>query len=124
MIEEGLHYHLGYKYQGQYKDGLEEGLWTITNTNDVLISDMEFNKGFQDGELKIYNEDGEIICLVVFDKGETCETLADILNVKEMERVLEDLSNNYVDIWKTNNIDDDENYCRGEGYLMDKVNKD
>ena len=124
MIEEGLHYHLGYKYQGQYKDGLEEGLWTITNTNDVLISDMEFNKGFQDGELKIFTEAGEIICLVVFDKGETCETLADILNVKEMERVLEDLSKNYVDIWKVNNIDDDENYCRGEGYLMDKVNKE
>ena len=125
MIEDGLHYHLGYKYQGQYKDGLEEGLWTITNTNDVLISEMEFKKGFQDGELKIYNEDGEIICLVVFDMGETCETLADIVNVKEMTRVLEDLSENYVDIWKTNNIDDeDENYCRGEGYLMDKVNKD
>ena len=121
MIEEGLHYHLGYKYQGQYKDGLEEGLWTITNTNDVLISDMEFNKGFQDGELKIYNEDGEIICLVVFDKGETCETLADILNVKEMERVLEDLSKNYVDIWKVNNIDDDKKYCMGEGYLMEKL---
>jgi antitoxin component YwqK of YwqJK toxin-antitoxin module len=125
MIEEEVHYHLGYKYQGQYKDGLEEGLWTITNTNDVLISEMEFKKGYQDGELKIYNEDGEIICLVVFDMGETCETLADIVNVKEMTRVLEDLSENYVDIWKTNNIDDeDENYCRGEGYLMDKVNKD
>ncbi len=124
MIEDGLHYHLGYKYQGQYKDGLEEGLWTITNTNDVLISEMEFKKGFQDGELKIYNEDGEIICLVVFDMGETCETLADIVNVKEMTRVLEDLSENYVDIWKTNNIDDeDENYCRGEGYLMENVAK-
>jgi hypothetical protein len=118
MIEKGLHYHLGYKYQGQYKDGLEEGLWTITNTNDVLISDMEFKKGFQDGELKIYNEDGEIICLVVFDKGESCETLADILNVKEMTRVLEDLSNNYVDIWKVNNIDEDENSFKGEGYLL------
>ena len=124
MIEDGLHYHLGYKYQGQYKDGLEEGLWTITNTNDVLISEMEFKKGFQNGELKIYNEDGEIICLVVFDMGETCETLADIVNVKEMTRVLEDLSENYVDIWKTNNIDDeDENYCRGEGYLMENVAK-
>ena len=124
MIEEGLHYHLGYKYQGQYKDGLEEGLWTITNTNDVLISDMEFNKGFQDGELKIYNEIGEIICLVVYVQGEKVDTLADIINVKEITRVLEDLSNNYVDIWKVNNIDDDEMGFKGEGYLMEKKNKE
>ena len=52
MIEEkGLHYHLKYRYEGMYKNGLEEGTWIITNSNDVLISDMEFKKGFQDGEL-------------------------------------------------------------------------
>ena len=124
MIEDGLHYHLGYRYKGQYKDRLEDGTWTITNTNDVLVSTMNFKKGLQDGELKIYNEIGETICLVVYDKGEKVDTLGDIVNVDEITRVLEDLSNNYVDIWKTNNIDDDENYCRGEGYLMDKMNKE
>jgi len=124
MIENGLHYHLGYKYQGQYEDGLEEGLWTITNTNDVLISDMEFKKGFQDGEFKIYNELGVVICLVVYDKGEKVDTLDDIINVKEITRVLEDLSNNYVDIWKVNNIDDDEMGFKGEGYLMANKNKE
>jgi len=67
--------------------------------------------------MKIYNENDEIICLLVFDKGEMCETLADILNVKEMTRVLEDLSKNYTDIWKVNNIDDDEMGFKGEGYL-------
>jgi len=119
MIEEnGLHYHKGYRYVGQYKDGLENGLWTITKT-DVLVSTMDFKEGFQDGELKIYNEDGETICLVVYTKGEKVDTLADIINVKEITRVLEDLSNNYVDIWKTNNIEDeDENSFKGEGYLL------
>ena len=119
MTENGLHYHLGYRYEGMYKNGLEDGTWIITNSNDVLISDMEFKKGFQDGELKIYNEDGETICLVVYTKGEKVDTLADIINVKEITRVLEDLSNNYVDIWKTNNIEDeDENSFKGEGYLL------
>ena len=119
MTENGLHYHLGYRYEGMYKNGLEDGTWIITNTNGVLTSDMEFKKGFQDGELKIYNEDGETICLVVYTKGEKVDTLADIINVKEITRVLEDLSNNYVDIWKTNNIEDeDENSFKGEGYLL------
>ena len=121
MTENGLHYHLGYRYEGMYKNGLEDGTWIITNSNDVLISDMEFKKGFQDGELKIYNEDGETICLVVYTKGEKVDTLADIINVKEITRVLEDLSNNYVDIWKVNNIDDDEMGFKGEGYLMEKL---
>jgi len=122
MIEKGLHYHLGYKYKGQYKDRLEDGEWIITK-NDVLFSTCEFKQGFQDGEMKMFNEAGEIICFVVFDKGEKCETLADILNVKEMTRVLEDLSKNYTDIWKVNNIDDDEMGFKGEGYLMEKKNK-
>ena len=124
MIENGLHYHLGYKYKGQYKNRLEEGEWIITNTNDVLVSTMDFKKGLQDGELKIYNELGVVICLVVYDKGEKVDTLADIINVKEITRVLEDLSNNYVDIWKVNNIDDDEMGFKGEGYLMSKKNKE
>jgi len=82
---------------------------------------MDFKKGLQDGELKIYNELGVVICLVVYDKGEKVDTLADIINVKEITRVLEDLSNNYVDIWKVNNIDDDEMGFKGEGYLMEKL---
>jgi hypothetical protein len=36
MIEKGLHYHKGYRYVGQYKDGLEDGEWIITK-NDVLL---------------------------------------------------------------------------------------
>ena len=123
MIEEGLHYHKGYRYVGQYKDGLEKGLWTITKT-DVLVSTMDFKEGFQDGELKIFNEAGEIICLVVFDKGEMCETLADIINVKEMMRVL-DLSptDNPEDLWKIGDVDALKE-CKGEGYLMAEKNKE
>ena len=118
MIEDGLHYHLGIRYQGQYKDGLETDEWIMT-LNDILLSTCEFKKGMMDGEMKIYNEDGETICLVVYTKGEKVDTLADIINVKEITRVLEDLSNNYVDIWKTNNIEDeDENSFKGEGYLL------
>ena len=123
MIEKGLHYHKGYRYVGQYKDGLENGLWTITKT-DVLVSTMDFKEGFQDGELKIFNEAGEIICLVVFDKGEMCETLADIINVKEMMRVL-DLSptDNPEDLWKIGDVDALKE-CKGEGYLMAEKNKE
>ena len=123
MIEKGLHYHKGYRYVGQYKDGLEKGLWTITKT-DVLVSTMDFKEGFQDGELKIFNEAGEIICLVVFDKGEMCETLADIINVKEMMRVL-DLSptDNPEDLWKIGDVDALKE-CKGEGYLMAEKNKE
>ena len=123
MIEKGLHYHKGYRYVGQYKDGLEKGLWTITKT-DVLVSTMDFKEGFQDGELKIFNEAGEIICLVVFDKGEMCETLTDIINVKEMMRVL-DLSptDNPEDLWKIGDVDALKE-CKGEGYLMAEKNKE
>ena len=123
MIEKGLHYHRGYRYEGQYKDELEDGEWIITK-NDVLFSTCEFKQGFQDGEMKIYNENDEIICLVVFDKGEMLETLADILNVKEMMRVL-DLkpTDNPNELWK---IGDDGNggVFKGEGYLMEKKNKE
>ena len=123
MIEKGLHYHRGYRYEGQYKDELEDGEWIITK-NDVLFSTCEFKQGFQDGEMKIYNENDEIICLVVFDKGEMLETLADILNVKEMMRVL-DLSptDNPNELWK---IGDDGNggVFKCEGYLMEKKNKE
>ena len=117
MIEEGLHFHKGYRYVGQYKDGLENGEWTITK-KDVLVSTMDFKEGFQDGELKIYNEDGETICFVVFDKGEMCETLADIVNVGEMMRVL-DLSptDNPEDLWKIGDVDALKE-CKGEGYLL------
>jgi hypothetical protein len=123
MIEKGLHYHNGYRYTGNYKDKLEDGLWTITKT-DVLVSTMDFKEGFQDGELKIFNEAGEIICLVVFDKGEMCETLADIINVKEMMRVL-DLSptDNPEDLWKIGDVDALKE-CKGEGYLMAEKNKE
>ena len=123
MIEKGLHYHRGYRYVGQYKDGLEDGEWIITK-NDVLFSTCEFKQGFQDGEMKIYNENDEIICLVVFDKGEMLETLADILNVKEMMRVL-DLSptDNPEDLWKIGDVDALKE-CKGEGYLMAEKNKE
>jgi len=117
MIEKGLHYHRGYRYEGQYKDELEDGEWIITK-NDVLFSTCEFKQGFQDGEMKIYNENDEIICLVVFDKGEMLETLADILNVKEMMRVL-DLkpTDNPNELWKIGDVDDVIE-SKGEGYLL------
>ena len=123
MIEKGLHYHRGYRYEGQYKDELEDGEWIITK-NDVLFSTCEFKQGFQDGEMKIYNENDEIICLVVFDKGEMLETLADILNVKEMMRVL-DLkpTDNPNELWKIGDVDALKE-CKGEGYLMAEKNKE
>ena len=113
MIEAGLHYHLGIRYEGKYKDGLENGTWTMT-LNDVLCSTCEFKKGFMDGEMKLFNEDGDIIYLGVFDKGIGLETLANIVNVKEITRVLNDLSKNYDDIWK---IEDNGNggVFKGEG---------
>jgi len=122
MIEKGLHYHLGIRYEGQYKDGLENGTWTMT-LNDVLCSTCEFKKGMMDGEMKIYNEDTEIICLLVYTKGEKVDTLGDIINVKQIERVIELLGNKMDDLWK---IDDDGNggVFKGEGYLMEKKNKE
>ena len=114
MIEDGLHYHLGIRYQGQYKDGLETDEWIMT-LNDILLSTCEFKKGMMDGEMKIYNEDTEIICLVVYIKGEKVDTLGNIINVKEIERVIELLGNKMDDLWK---IDDDGNggVFKGEGY--------
>jgi hypothetical protein len=103
---------------------LEDGEWIITK-NDVLVSTCEFKEGFQDGEMKIYNENDEIICLVVFDKGEMCETLADILNVEEMMRVLDlSPSDNPNELWKVGDVDDVVE-CKGEGFLMEnKVDKE
>jgi hypothetical protein len=124
MIETGLHYHRGYKYLGQYRDELEDGEWIITK-NDVLFSTCEFKQGFQDGEMKMFNEDGEIICLVVFDKGEMCETLADLINVKEMMRVLDlkptseavSMRDNSNVLWKVGDVDDVME-SKGEGFLL------
>jgi len=123
MIEQGLHYHNGYRYTGKYQDGLEDGEWIITK-NDILFSTCEFKAGFQDGEMKMFNEHKEIICLIVFDKGEMCETLADILNVEEMMRVL-DLkpTDNPNELWKVGDVDDVVE-CKGEGYLMENVDKE
>ena len=124
MIENGLHYHLGYKYQGQYEDGLEAGLWTITKT-DVLVSTMEFKEGFQDGEMKIYKEAGDIICLVEYDNGELVETNTNIINLKEIMRVLQPLCKKYSDVWKVRDADyENDSICRGEGYLMENVDKE
>ena len=116
MIEEGLHYHLGIKYEGKYKDGLENGTWTMT-LNDVLCSTCEFKKGMMDGEMKIYNEDTEIICLLVYTKGEKVDTLTDIVNVKEIDRVIELLGNKMDDLWKIGDVDALKE-CKGEGYLL------
>ena len=120
MIEQGLHYHNGYRYTGKYQDGLEDGEWIITK-NDILFSTCEFKAGFQDGEMKIFNENDEIICLIVFDKGEKLETLADILNVEEMMRVL-DLkpTDNPNELWQVGDVDDVVAY-KGEGYLRKMV---
>jgi hypothetical protein len=120
MIEDGLHYHNGYRYTCKYQDGLEDGEWIITK-NDVLFSTCESKAGFQDGEMKIYNENDEIICLIVFDKGEKLETLADILNVEEMMRVL-DLkpTDNPNELWQVGDVDDVVAY-KGEGYLRKMV---
>jgi hypothetical protein len=49
------------------------------------------------------------------------ETNTNIINLKEIMRVLQPLCKKYSDVWKVNNIDDDKKYSRGEGYLMDKV---
>ena len=120
MIEDGLHYHNGYRYTCKYQDGLEDGERIITK-NDVLFSTCESKAGFQDGEMKIYNENDEIICLIVFDKGEKLETLADILNVEEMMRVL-DLkpTDNPNELWQVGDVDDVVAY-KGEGYLRKMV---
>ena len=74
--------------------------------------------------MKIYNENDEIICLVVFDKGEMCETLADILNVEEMMRVLDlSPSDNPNELWKVGDVDDVVE-CKGEGFLMENVDRE
>ena len=114
--ENGLHYHLGYRYQGLYRDEMESGEWNITK-NNVLISTCDFKNGFMDGEMKLYNEDGEIIGLVYYTKGQRVDTLLDIINVEEIERVLKDLSKDYEDLWK---IEDDGNggKFQGEGFLL------
>ena len=119
IIEEnGLHYHLGFKYQGLYRDGMEHSEWKITKDN-VLFSTCEFKSGYMDGEMKLYNEGSEIIGNLVYTKGKRVETLGDIINVKEIERVLKDLSKDYEDLWK---IEDNGNggIFMGEGYLQAK----
>jgi len=67
--------------------------------------------------MKIYNENDEIICLLVFDKGEMCENPEDIVNVKEIMRVL-DLkpTDNPNKLWKVGDVNDVVE-CKGEGYL-------
>ena len=71
--------------------------------------------------MKIYNENDEIICLLVFDKGEMCENPEDIVNVKEIMRVL-DLkpTDNPNELWQVGDVDDVVAY-KGEGYLRKMV---
>ena len=62
--------------------------------------------------------------LTTWEQGGMCETLADIVNVKEIMRVL-DLkpTDDPNELWKVGDVDDVEE-CKGEGYLMDHLDKD
>ena len=116
IIEEiGMHYHMGIRYQGLYRDGMESGEWKMTKDN-VLLSTCDFKNGFMDGDMKLYNEGSEIIGHLVYTKGEKVNTLADLVNVKEIERVLEDLSKDYHNLWRIEDSGNGKLYM-GEGNL-------
>jgi len=117
--ENGLHYHLGFKYHGLYRDGMEYGEWKITKDN-VLFSTCDFKNGFMDGEMKIYNESSETVCLVYYTKGERVDTLLEIINVKEIKRVLKELSKDYENMWKIEDYGSGGLFI-GEGYLQAKI---
>lgn len=44
---------------GNYKEGLKEGIWSITNRDGVVVSEIEYSNGKLNGKYNLFNFDGD-----------------------------------------------------------------
>jgi hypothetical protein len=97
-IEHGLHYHNGLKYYGLYKNGKEEGKWTIENKNYIL-STIGFRKGEKVGKMNIYNDKGKVVisCDWEGEKYKLDKILLKKWDIKELEKETETFFKNYLE---------------------------
>jgi uncharacterized protein len=55
--------------EGKYKDGLKDGLWTLSNALGVLNSKQIFKAGELDGQLLIFSPDGKVSKEIQYKNG-------------------------------------------------------
>ena len=49
--------------EGNYTNGLRDGLWKFRNESDMLISEINYKQGKASGKARYYNESGKIQCM-------------------------------------------------------------
>jgi len=55
--------------KGKYLNDQKDGLWTVNNTNGVLISEINYSQGKLNGEFKQYYYDGQPKVIAKFDNN-------------------------------------------------------
>ena len=61
-------------YEGNYKDGLKEGLWTFYSIDSTKRSEINYKNGKMHGVRKIYNSNNQIITHLHCEE-DTCKTV-------------------------------------------------
>ena len=97
-IEHGLHFHNGLKYYGLYKNGKEDGKWTIENKNYIL-STCEFRNGDKVGKMEIYNDKGKVVIRCDWESGKykLDKILLKKWDIKELKEETEILFKKYLE---------------------------
>jgi antitoxin component YwqK of YwqJK toxin-antitoxin module len=93
-LEHGLHYHNGLKYYGLYKNGKEDGKWTIENINHIL-STCEFRDGENVGKMEVYNDNGKVVLSRDWESGKY--ELDKKWDIKELKNETENLFKKYLE---------------------------
>ena len=97
-IDIGLHYHNGLRYFGLYKNGKEDGKWTIENENHIL-STCEFRNGDKVGKMEVYNDKGKVVLRCGWESGEykLDKILLKKWDIKELKKETETLFKKYLE---------------------------
>jgi len=103
-IEKGLHYHNGWKYEGEYHNGKTNGNWSVFKDGD-LVSTIELKDKILNGVVDFYNNEGDVIFRRVFDNGKMLETLGDINPNKEIMNELFTSILDEKDLWMLEDLD-------------------
>ena len=61
-------------YQGNYRDGLKEGLWTFYNIDSTKRSEINYREGKMNGVRKIYSTNNKIMTQMYCEE-DSCKTI-------------------------------------------------
>lgn len=59
--------------KGFFENGKREGIWQTFDSTGVLIQEKEFKKDLLNGEIRVYNKEGEVIKSILYKNNEMVE---------------------------------------------------